>query len=160
MVLTIQDVLAQLGAEWYVGPGARFIVEAEHGSTAFEVTEKRGPYREEWVKLFGRPEEHLLILEEITVRRLLRCAPYAYMLCPDRAQGTCTVYSAIDFLCMPKRRVDRIGGGVWLVDKRDGYTFPSMDGAVAWALSPERVDEFFTTTGCYRGYVEEEVIEI
>lgn len=148
-------LLEAMGLQWYQGPGDRLVVEALHGSVALEALVKRAEYHPDWVDLFGGDERHLLLAEEITVRRMLRCAPYAYLVCLCEQEQGCTVYSTVDLLCMPKRRVERLGGGVWLLDRRDGQAFDTLRDALVWSLSEERSVEFFATTGCYRRYAGE-----
>lgn len=107
---------------------------------ALELKEKRQPYRSRWFELAGIPEQELLVLDEVSARKLLARAPRAFLLFRDATQPAqpLVLYTIIDLFCMPKVRVRRQiarheprGKAKWLLDRRHGHACPDLNAAFA-----------------------------
>ncbi len=107
---------------------------------ALELKEKRQPLRGRWVELAGLPEEELLVLDEVSARKLLARAPRAFLLFHDltRPEQPYVLFTIIDLFCAPRVRVqrpinlkDRRVKGKWLLDRRHGQAFTSLNGVFA-----------------------------
>ena len=105
-----------------------------------ELKEKRQPLRGRWVELAGVPEPELLVLDEVSARKLLARAPRAFLFFHDltRPDAPYVLFTIIDLFCMPKVRVqrsinlnDRRMKGKWLLDRRHGQAFTNLNGAFA-----------------------------
>lgn len=89
------------------------------------------------------PQEHLFIIDDLAVRKLLPHAPNGFSLIRDSSVSPPMhyVYSIVDFLCMPKKRCRRTISksvttfkGKWLVDLRDAAAFETLDDAMQYIL--------------------------
>ena len=107
---------------------------------ALELKEKRQPLRDRWVELAGVPEHVLLVLDEVSARKLLARAPRAFLLFHDLTQPEWpyVLFTIIDLFCLPKVRVQRpinLNGprmkGKWLLDRRHGQAFANLNGVFA-----------------------------
>jgi hypothetical protein len=110
---------------------------------ALELKEKRQPYRGRWAELARLPEAELLVLDEVSARKLLAYAPRALLLFWDetRPDAPYVLFSIIDLFCLPKVRVlrpithhDARLKAKWLLDRRHGLAFPDLRrafGAIA-----------------------------
>ena len=107
---------------------------------ALELKEKRQPLRDRWVELAGVPERELLVLDEVSARKLLARAPRAFLLFHDLTQPErpYVLFTIIDLFCMPKVRVqrainlnDRRLKGKWLLDRRHGQVFANLNDVCA-----------------------------
>jgi hypothetical protein len=107
---------------------------------ALELKEKRQPLRDRWAELAGVPEHELLVLDEVSARKLLARAPRAFLLYHDltRPDAPYVLYTIIDLFCMPKVRVQRSINlaqrrmkGKWLLDRRHGQVFVSLNSMFA-----------------------------
>ena len=105
-----------------------------------ELKEKRQPLRGRWVELAGVPEPELLVLDEVSARKLLARAPRAFLFFHDltRPDAPYVLFTIIDLFCLPKVRVqrsinlnDRRMKGKWLLDRRHGQTFANLNGTFA-----------------------------
>ncbi len=120
---------------------------------ALELKEKRQPLRDRWVGLAGVPESELLVLDEVSARKLLARAPRAFLLFNDltRADQPYVLFTIIDLFCMPKVRVqrsinlnDRRMKAKWLLDRRHGQAFVNLNGvfaALATYLDRQMMDD-------------------
>ena len=120
-----------------------FIVRQVRGRAvrlALELKEKRQPYRDRWSELAGAPEAQLLVLDEVSARKLLANAPRALLLFWDETQPArpYVLFSIIDLFCLPKVRVQRPIAlnsrrmkAKWLLDRRHGRTFAELKEAFA-----------------------------
>lgn len=94
-----------------------------------EVKEKRQRYNlSNWDWEDG--EENLVIIDELSVRKCLRVAPYSGILIQDYTRDRYIFYSVL----IPKKRVNRVIRravqglkGKWLVDARNGIVCTSLD---------------------------------
>lgn len=128
-----------------------------------EVKEKKQRYRDLWAELADVPEDHLFILDELAVRKIMLRAPRAYLLVHDAIAGLFAVFGALELLTMPKTRVNRsIDGGVptfkgkWLIDRRNGESCETVEEAVSFIkrrLSSE--DEYWKALACHARYENE-----
>ena len=107
---------------------------------ALELKEKRQPFRPRWAELAGLPESELLVLDEVSARKLLARAPRAFLLFHDmtRPERPYVLYTVVDLFCMPKVRVqraialnDRRLKAKWLLDRRHGQAFSDLGAAFA-----------------------------
>lgn len=100
-----------------------------------EIKEKKQRYTERWTSLVHPlPEEHLFIIDELTVRRGMDKYPYVYFLLRDRLLDRTVLAPAWEMIAIPRVRVDRHGKGKWLIDIRN---FTEV------ALHPGQDREFF-----------------
>lgn len=92
-------------------------------------------------------QEHLFIIDDLAVRKLLQFAPRSYTLLLDSSESPSQyyVYSIVDFLCIPKVRVRRpikrtTPGykGKWLIDLRDAASFDTLDDALTYIISYDK----------------------
>jgi hypothetical protein len=107
---------------------------------AIELKEKRQHYRGRWATLAHAPEEDLLVVDEVSARKLLACAPRAFLLFWDRTRPDrpYIMYTIIDLFCLPKTRVqrpiklnsDRLKAK-WLLDARHGHAYPDLNHTLA-----------------------------
>lgn len=108
---------------------------------ALELKEKRQPSRGRWAQLAGLPEPELLILDEVSARKLLRLGARAFLLFHDATQPgqPYVLFTIVDLFCMPKVRVQRQIAGrggprlkaKWLLDRRHGRAFTDLNAAFA-----------------------------
>ena len=105
-----------------------------------ELKEKRQPLRGRWVELAGVPEPELLVLDEVSARKLLARAPRAFLLFHDltRPEAPFVLFTIIDLFCVPKVRVQRSINlasprmkGKWLLDRRHGRAFGNLNSVFA-----------------------------
>jgi hypothetical protein len=105
-----------------------------------ELKEKRQPLRGRWAELAGIPEPELLVLDEVSARKLLARAPRAFLLFHDLTQPEqpYVLYTIIDLFCTPKVRVqrsinlnDRRLKAKWLLDRRHGRVFAQLNSVFA-----------------------------
>lgn len=120
-----------------------FIIRQVRGKPvrlALELKEKRQPYRGRWAQLAGVPEADLLVLDEVSARKLLANSPRALLLFWDVTQPAqpYVLFSIIDLFCIPKVRVQRSIAlrsrrvkAKWLVDRRHGRAFADLKDAFA-----------------------------
>ncbi|RQW79921.1 MAG: hypothetical protein EHM79_20380 [Geobacter sp.] len=118
-----------------------------------ELKEKRQPLRGRWVELAGVPEQELLVLDEVSARKLLARAPRAFLLFHDlaRPDAPYVLFTIIDLFCMPKVRVQRAINlnnrrmkAKWLLDRRHGQAFANLNGvfaAMATYLDRQMMDD-------------------
>jgi hypothetical protein len=108
--------------------------------TALELKDKRQPYRARWADLAGLPENELLVVDEVSLRKLLAHAPRAMLLFWDRTRPDrpYVLYTIIDLFCIPKTRIqrhirlnaDRLKAK-WLLDARHGFSFSDLNHVFA-----------------------------
>lgn len=142
-------------------PGYNLWFDAKEKAQAFS--------KQNWGKVF-RSTEHLFILDDLAVRRLLKHGPKSFCLIKDssHAPHLYYVYSLVDLLCMPKRRVRRpiernlpMHKGKWLVDLRDAAAFDSLPDALAYLLSYDKLFPaiFQNHLDCWGNYPSEQITE-
>jgi len=102
---------------------------------ALELKEKRQVYRARWAELAGVPEAELLMLDEVSARKLLAVSPRAFLLFHDatREDRPYVLFTIVDLFCLPKVRVQRPirlnsprMKAKWLLDARHGRGFDSL----------------------------------
>jgi hypothetical protein len=115
-------------------------VRGERVRAALELKEKRQEYRGRWAELARVPEAELLVLDEVSARKLLAWAPRALLLFWDstRPARPYVLFSIIDLLCVPKVRVQRPIAlndprlkAKWLLDRRHGQTLADLNSVFA-----------------------------
>ena len=103
---------------------------------ALELKDKRQQYRARWAELARVPEPELLVVDEVSVRKLLAHAPRAFLVFWDRTRTDrpYVLYTIIDLFCAPKTRVQRPIAlnserlkGKWLLDARHGHSFGELN---------------------------------
>jgi hypothetical protein len=111
---------------------------------ALELKDKRQPYRPRWAELAGLPEAELLVLDEVSARKLLGCAPRALVLFQDRTRPDrpYVLFTIIDLFCAPRKRVERPIAlnserlkAKWLLDRRHGHAFGNLNSAFAYVAN-------------------------
>lgn len=130
-----------------------------------EVKQKKQRYRDAWPEIAGVDEEHLFILDELAVRKIIRRSPRAYLLIQDQITNRFSTLGALELVAMPKARVNRsidaavaTFKGKWLIDIRNGEIIDSLDEAVAYIK--RRVvseDDYWNGLACH-GRFEGETI--
>jgi len=120
---------------------------------ALELKEKRQSFRPRWSELAGLPETELLVLDEVSARKLLARAPRAFLLFHDmtRPERPYVLFTVVDLFCMPKVRVqraialnDRRMKAKWLLDRRHGQAFADLKpvfAAMATYLDRRMIDD-------------------
>jgi hypothetical protein len=114
------------------------------------------------------PQEHLFIIDDLAVRKLLLYAPNSFSIIRDSSLTPPMhyVYSIVDFLCMPKKRCRRRISksvttlkGKWLVDLRDAAAFETLDEAMEYILrySEKRKAILETHIDCWGNYRSERI---
>ncbi|OIO96688.1 MAG: hypothetical protein AUK03_03530 [Anaerolineae bacterium CG2_30_64_16] len=115
-------------------------VRGKPARLALELKEKRQPYRPRWAELAGLPEAELLVLDEVSARKLLAWAPRAMLLFQDLTQPArpYVLFSIIDLFCAPRVRTERPIAlnaqrvkAKWLLDRRHGQAYPELNGVFA-----------------------------
>jgi hypothetical protein len=128
-----------------------------------EVKEKRQRYRDGWVSAASVDEEHLFILDELAVRKIVRRSPRAYLLVHDLVARRFSVLSALELVTMPKARVNRsidaavsTYKGKWLIDLRNGELSSTLPEAIAY-LKRRSVSEedYWGALACHGRYENE-----
>lgn len=120
---------------------------------ALELKEKRQPYRPHWADLARLPERDLLVLDEVSARKLLARAPRAFLLFLDAThpEQPYVLFTIMDLFCLPKVRVQRPIAlhdprlkAKWLLDRRHGRSFAQLRpacAAIATYLDRELADD-------------------
>jgi hypothetical protein len=114
------------------------------------------------------PQEHLFIIDDLAVRKLLLHAPNSFTLIRDSSIRPAMhyVYSIVDFLCMPRKRCRRAISrsvttfkGKWLVDLRDAAAFETLDDALTYILQyvTKHTAIFSTQIDCWGNYRSERI---
>jgi len=107
---------------------------------ALELKEKRQSYRARWAELAELPEAELLVLDEVSARKLLTWAPRALLLFQDLTQPArpYVLFSIIDLFCAPRVRAQRPIAlnaqrvkAKWLLDRRHGQAYSDLNGVFA-----------------------------
>jgi hypothetical protein len=145
------------------------IVEGQERRIALEAKEKKQRYRPRWVELAGGiPEPDLLVLDELSARKMLAYSPLAFLLFKDRLcqETPYIVYSMLDLFCLPKRRVNRAIAktitrfkGKWLLSRRDGRCFASLAEALRFIAeySAHGYLDDLRRLECYGNFVGENI---
>lgn len=114
------------------------------------------------------PQEHLFIIDDLAVRKLLLHAPGSFFLIRDSSTGPAHyhVYSIVDLLCMPKQRCRRpiertmpTFKGKWLVDLRHASSFNEMGKAIDYIIGyRKKFDRIFEHhLDCWGRYYSEKL---
>lgn len=115
------------------------------------------------------PEEHLFILDDLAARKILLKSPRSFLLVRDctRTPTLFVVFSIVDLLCMPKRRVRRkleraseSVKGKWYTDLRHGAAHGTLANAVTYMkLYPEQFPAIFKShIDCWESYEGENIL--
>ena len=113
----------------------------------FDVKEKSQQSNPENLGEATTAEEDIFIIDDLAARKLLLHAPRSFCLIKDSSAKAITyfVYSIVDLLCIPKKRVRRpiertvrTFKGKWLVDLRDAAVFDELDDAINYMLTYEK----------------------
>jgi hypothetical protein len=137
----------------------------------FDVKEKKQRVNvHNWQGAEAIPEEHLFLLDDLAARKILLKSPRSFLLVQDCSRRPLTyyVFSIVDLLCMPKRRVNRALArtdgptalkGKWYLDLRHGARHESLDAALSYMQEyPKQFDVVFKShIACWGTYAGEEV---
>lgn len=114
------------------------------------------------------PEEHFFILDDLAARKILLKAPRSFLLIRDNVTGPAYyVFSIVDLLCMPKRRVRRrldtgkeIFKGKWYIDLRYGRKTSSLNDGYASMMNYTELfpNVFQDHIDCWGSYEGENII--
>jgi hypothetical protein len=136
----------------------------------FDVKEKLQPFSKAHWPSAAKAQEHLFIIDDLAVRKMLLHAPKSFCLIKDSslAPPVYYLYSIVDLLCIPKVRARRpiernvkAYKGKWLVDLRDAAAFVSLDDAMQYMLAYEKKFRsiFQEHIDCWGRYPSERLIE-
>lgn len=100
-----------------------------------EVKAKRQPLTARWHLVDGVDERDLFVLDELSVRRALRCWPEAYFLLSDEPTGRLFLASITDLCVADKVRRQRVGKGKWLMSLLQFHQLDSLDEIVPVAMA-------------------------
>ena len=109
-----------------------------------DAKEKRQRFAMKNWKEARMPQEHLFIIDDLSVRKLLLHAPNSFTLIKDSSVTPAMyfVYSIVDFLCIPKIRCRRpirrtivAFKGKWIIDLRDASAFETLEDAITYTTS-------------------------
>lgn len=115
-------------------------------------------------------QEHLCIVDDLAVRKLLLHAPLSFFIIKDSALEPIMyyVYSIVDLLCIPKRRINRpiersvrTLKGKWLLDLRDAAAFDDLVEAMEYVIRyKKKFPRIFSThISCWGRYPSETLLE-
>ena len=130
-----------------------------------ELKEKRQPFNPiNWPEV-PVPREHVFILDELTVRRLLGRAPFGGIALREIMTGKYYFFPITRLILMPKVRMNRSMGerkilkGKWILDLRNGHDVDTIKDLLR--LIYQYAEKFaikdVTTTECIGDYVGEEI---
>ena len=134
-----------------------------------DAKEKRQRFSMKNWKEARMPQEHMFIIDDLSVRKLLLHAPHSFTLIRDSSVSPATyfVYSIVDFLCIPKvrcrrpirRRTTVALKGKWIIDLRDAATFETLGDAIAYVTSYKKKHPaiFEDQIDCWGKYPSERV---
>jgi hypothetical protein len=110
----------------------------------FDVKEKTQAFSlKNWSEATA-PQADLFIMDDLAARKLLRCAPLSFCIIRDSSNPPVMyyVYSVVDLMCVPKKRVRRpiarsvkTFKGKWMLNLRDAAAFDSLADAMKYMLS-------------------------
>lgn len=137
---------------------------------ALDAKEKTQPFA---MKNWGNVpilQENLFIIDDLAARKLLLHAPLSFVLIKDSSSDHAAyfVYSIVDLLCIPKRRVNRpierivkALKGKWLLDLRDAAIFDELSDALEYIIKyKSKFPRIFSKhISCWGKYPSEEVLE-
>lgn len=135
---------------------------------SFDAKEKAQPFSMKNWSEAPMPQENLFIIDDLAARKLLRHAPLSFCLIKDSsiAPTMYYIYSVVDLLCVPKRRVKRpiertvkAFKGKWLLDLRDAAAFAGLADAIHYMLTYEKKFSliFSEHIDCWGKYPSEEI---
>jgi hypothetical protein len=134
----------------------------------FDAKEKRKQFSMHNWREANTPQEYFFIVDDLAVRKMLYHAPDSFCLIRDSSASPAMyyVYSIVDFLCIPKRRVRRpikrtvlAFKGKWLVDLRDAACFDELADAVKYMTVYRRKHKtiFEEHIDCWGSYRSEKI---
>lgn len=134
----------------------------------FDAKEKSQPFSMKNWSEAPAAQENLFIIDDLAARKLLRHAPLSFCLIKDSSisQSMYYIYSIVDLLCVPKKRVKRpieksvkTFKGKWLLDLRDAAAFDELSDAMNYMLSYEKKFPliFSEQIDCWGKYPSEEI---
>ena len=113
------------------------------------------------------PEEHFFILDDLAARKILLKAPRSFVLIRDSVRAPVYyVYSIVDLLCIPKKRVRRAleknthtFKGKWFIDFRHAVQFDSLEQSIKYMVTyHQKFDEIFKEhIDCWGEYENENI---
>ncbi len=113
------------------------------------------------------PEEHFFILDDLAARKVLLKAPQSFVLIRDSVKSPVYyIYSIVDLLCIPKKRVRRAlekkthsFKGKWLIDFRHAAKFETLEHAVKYMVNyPKQFKMIFKEEiDCWGTYEGEQI---
>ncbi len=137
---------------------------------ALDAKEKTQPFAMKNWSNIPIQQENLFIIDDLAARKLLLHAPLSFVLIKDSSAEPVMyhVYSIVDLLCIPKRRINRpiersvkALKGKWLLDLRDAAAFDELPEAMEYIVRYKRKFSriFSTHISCWGKYPSEEIVE-
>ncbi|MBI3195107.1 MAG: hypothetical protein HYZ34_11680 [Ignavibacteriae bacterium] len=133
----------------------------------FDVKEKKQHFNMSNWEGTNIPEEYFFILDDLAARKILLKAPRSFVLIRDSVRTPVYyVFSIVDLLCIPKKRVRRAleknartFKGKWLIDFRHAMKFDSLEDAVKYMVTyPKQYDKIFKEQiDCWGEYENENI---
>ena len=134
----------------------------------FDAKEKVQPFSMKNWSEAATTQESFFIIDDLAARKLLRHAPLSFCLIKDSSVSPAMyyIYSIVDLLCIPKKRVKRpiersvkTFKGKWLLDLRDAAAFDELPDAINYMLTYEKKFPliFHEHIDCWGKYPSEEI---
>lgn len=103
--------------------------------------EKKSRNRAMWSEISGIPLDKIFIFDETAIKKMFCHYPYAFALIKDRINLNYVVFTSLDLLVIPRRRVNRpinkssrMYKGKWVVDLMWGHSFENIEDSFRYML--------------------------
>lgn len=100
-----------------------------------EVKEKRQKLTDRWHLLEGVDERDLFVMDELSLRRCLRHAPYSYLLISDVPEDRYFILNALEMAVAERARVNRAGKGKAIFNLQDFRRLASLEQLSEFVMS-------------------------
>lgn len=115
----VAEVLAAQGHNTHTRFSAKDDLDIWVPGFYLEVKEKRQPLTDRWHLMPGIPGEDLFILDELSVRRMVRHWPHVYVLVRDLPRERLYLAGIWELITFDKVRVDRGNKGKWIMNLQE-----------------------------------------